>query len=145
MTPRTIWLKTYTKDTKVQSKSKDIPRNNFFGRITLSRVVEDNYMGLLKVFLDSQEYLAAVQHERHQGVRQEQRRPQGLIIWESCRNRWYKVWLYWPSKGVVQHHGYQGVGQEQDWFFFWKFVEICDRMWIGFVKDNHMIIYVWFH
>ena len=39
-------------------------------------VVKDDYIGHLKVFLDSQDHLGEVQSQRHQGVGQEQGLPQ---------------------------------------------------------------------
>ena len=40
-TARTIWVKSSPKDTKVQGKSKDFPRERIFGKNALIRVVQD--------------------------------------------------------------------------------------------------------
>ena len=42
-----------------------------------------DYIGFLKVFPDSQDLLVEVQHQRHQGVGQEQRLPQGVKFMEK--------------------------------------------------------------
>ena len=43
-----------------------------------------DYIGYLKVFPDSQDHLAAVQHQRHQGVGKEQGLAQGVNFWKNC-------------------------------------------------------------
>ena len=61
-TARTIWVKSSTKDTKVQGKSKDFPESEILENIALIRVVQDHYIGHSKVFLDSQGHLGEVCH-----------------------------------------------------------------------------------
>ena len=46
-----------------------------------------DYIGYLKVFPDSQDLLVEVQHQRHQGVRQEQGLRQRVNFWKNCINK----------------------------------------------------------
>ena len=55
---------------------------DFFGKIAVLRVLEDDYISRLKVFFDSQDHLAEVLHQRHQGVGQEQGHPQKYFLGE---------------------------------------------------------------
>ena len=55
-------------------------------KIALIRVVQDDYDGHFKVVLDSKGHLGEVQHQRHQGVRQEQGYPKILILRVGLRN-----------------------------------------------------------
>ena len=45
-------------------------------------IVQDDYNGHFKVFLDSQDHLGEDQHLRHQGVGQEQGLPQRVSFWK---------------------------------------------------------------
>ena len=88
--------------------NKEVPRAWFFGKVAVTGVVEYGYIGHLKVFLDSQDHLAEVQHQKDQGLGQEQGCPQRLIFLESCSNRSCYGWSYLPSKGVSGRPGPSG-------------------------------------
>ena len=87
------------------------------------RIVQDAYNGHFKVCLDSQDHLGEVQHQRHQGVGQEQGLPQRvnfckknalLGIVQDGYNGHFKVFLDSQDHlGEVQPQRHQGVGQEQ--------------------------------
>ena len=58
------------------------------------------------MFTESQEHLGHVQHQRHQGVGQEQELPpHGLIFWESSRYDSCQAWSYWSFEGVARQPG----------------------------------------
>ena len=51
------------------------------------------------MFPDSQDHLGEVQHQRHQGVGQEQGLPQGVNFWKNCIYKGCSGWLWWPFQG----------------------------------------------
>ena len=64
--------------------SPDIPRNGFFGKVVEAKVVKHVQLGWFRIFPDLKDHLGEVQGHRQPGVGGEQRRPQGMIFWESC-------------------------------------------------------------
>ena len=71
-------------DRFLEDLGPDIPRNQFYGKLVLAKVVHHVKLGWFKVFPDIQDLLGQAQGHRQPGVGQEQGRPQGLIFWESC-------------------------------------------------------------
>ena len=71
-------------DRFLEDLSPDIPRNQFFGKVVETRVVQHVKLGWFKVFPDIQDHLGQAQGHRQPGVGQEQGRPQGLISGQSC-------------------------------------------------------------
>ena len=58
-----------------------------------------DYIGYLKVFLDSQDHLGDVQSQRHQGVGQDQGLPLIVNFWKICINKGCSGWSWWPFHG----------------------------------------------
>ena len=69
-------------DKFLEDLGSDIPRNQFFGKVVLAKVVQHVKLGWFKVFPDIQDHLAEVQRQRHQGVGQEQGHPQKYFLGE---------------------------------------------------------------
>ena len=70
---------------------------------------------------DSQDHLAEVQHQIHQGVGQEQGLPQGVNFWKNCINEGYSGFAC--ILFFVEDQRHQGVGQEQghaQGLIFWE-------------------------
>ena len=70
-------------DRFLEDLSPDIPRNQFFGKVVETRVVQHVKLGWFKVFPDIQDHLGQAQGHRQPGVGREQGRPQGLISGQS--------------------------------------------------------------
>ena len=71
------------------------------------------------MFLDSQDHLAQVQHQRHKGIGQDQGLSQGFF-WNSCKNKSCSVNYHFKLFPDSQDHlgqdyqqRHQGVGQGQ--------------------------------
>ena len=71
-------------DRFLEDLSPDVPRNQFFGKVVETRVVQHVTVGWFKVFPDIQDHLGQAQGYRQPGVGREQGRPQGLIFGQSC-------------------------------------------------------------
>ena len=62
-------------DRFLEDLSPDIPRNQFFGKVVETRVVQHVKLGWFKVLPDIQDHLGQAQGHRQPGVGREQGRP----------------------------------------------------------------------